>query len=107
MKTLSLLGLAAWFSVAGARGSTPPVPDWVQQAASVPVTPPAGAKAIVLLRDELLTVQPDGQARIRRREVIKLLRPQGREYGELFAGNGMGKKLLSFHAWSIAPDGHP
>ncbi|HZU08706.1 MAG TPA: DUF3857 domain-containing protein, partial [Pseudacidobacterium sp.] len=46
-------------------------------------------------------------ARIRRREVIKLLRPQGREYGELFAGNGMGKKLLSFHAWSIAPDGHP
>jgi transglutaminase-like putative cysteine protease len=89
-----------------AVASTPPVPDWVQQAASTPVHAPAGTKAIVLLRDELLTVQPDGQARIRRREVIKLLRPQGREYGELFAGNGMGRKLLSFHAWSIGPDGH-
>lgn len=106
VKASCLLVLGMLLSAAGARASTQPVPDWVRQAASVQITPPAGAKAIVLLRDELLTVQPDGQVRIRRREVIKLLRPQGREYGTIFAGNGMGKKLLSFHAWSIAPDGH-
>jgi transglutaminase-like putative cysteine protease len=81
-------------------------PDWVQQAASTPVSGIAHAKAVVLLADDLLTIQPDGQARLRHREVIKLLRPQGREYAELVAWSGMGKKILSFHAWSIDPGGH-
>lgn len=99
---LSLCVLAA----GGARASTPPFPDWLQQAASTQVSNAGNAKAVVLLSDELLTVQPDGQAKLRHREVIKLLRPQGREYAELVAWSGGGKKLLSFHAWSIGPDGH-
>ncbi len=88
-----------------AYASAPPLPDWVQQAAAAQVPSPTGAKAVVLLSDELLTVQPDGQAKLRHREVIKLLRPQGRENAELVAWSGMGRKLLSFHAWSIGPDG--
>jgi hypothetical protein len=99
---ISLMFLAAW----SAHASAPPFPDWVQQAAAAQVSSPAGAKAVVLLRDEFLTIQPDGQTRLRRREVIKLLRPQGREYAELAAWSGMGRKLLSFRAWSIGPDGH-
>ncbi|WP_158749765.1 DUF3857 domain-containing protein [Acidobacterium sp. S8] len=87
--------------------SSPALPDWMQQAAAIPVTNSLKAKAVVLLSDELLTIQPDGQARLRRREVIKLLRPQGREYAELVAWSGGGRKRLSFHAWSIGPDGHP
>ncbi len=94
------------FPVSRGHASTPPLADWVQQAAATQVSNPAGAKAIVLLSDELLTVQPDGQAKLRRREVIKLLRPQGREYAQLVAWSGGGRKLLSFHAWSIGPDGH-
>lgn len=73
---LAVLLLAAW----SVRASTPPFPDWVQQAASAKMENPAGAKAVVLLRDELVTVQPDGQTRLRQREVIKILRPQGRDY---------------------------
>src|SRR5277367_2504329 len=99
---LSLAALAA----GTAHASAPPLPDWVQQAAAAQVSNPAGAKAMVLFSDELLTVQPDGQAKLRRREVIKVLRPQGREYAELVAWSGGGRKLLSFHAWSIGPDGH-
>jgi transglutaminase-like putative cysteine protease len=98
----SLMFLTAW----SAHASAPPFPDWVQQAAASQATNPAGAKAVVLFEDELLTVQPDGQMRLRRREVIKVLRPQGREYTTLVAWSGMGRKLLSFHAWSIGPDGH-
>lgn len=94
-------------AICGARASTQPLPDWMQQVASEKVSSPADAKAVILLSDELLTVQPDGQAKLRRREVIKLLRPQGRDYAELVAWSGGGKKLLSFHAWSIGPDGHP
>lgn len=101
----SLLSLCV-FAACGARASTPAFPEWVRQAAAGQVKSPADAKAIVLLNDELLTVQPDGQARLRSREVIRLLRPQGREYAELVAWSGGGKKLLSFHAWSIGPDGH-
>lgn len=102
---------SGFFAVAvlacSANASTPSLPDWVQQAAATQVASPAGAKAVVLLSDELLTVQPDGQAKLRHREVIKLLRPQGREYAELVAWSGGGRKLVSFHAWSIGPDGHP
>src|ERR1700760_41201 len=89
-----------------AHAGTPQLPDWVQQAAAAQVTSPAEAKAVVLLSDELLTVQPDNQARLRSRTVIKILRPQGREYAELLAWSGGGRKLVSFHAWSIGPDGH-
>lgn len=101
-----IFSLLVLLAAGNANASSLAFPDWVQQAASVQVAPPKDAKAIVLLSDELLTVQPDGQTRLRRREVIKILRPQGRENGEMFAGNGMGMKLLSFHAWSIGPDGH-
>lgn len=102
----SIVGLAFLVAVA-AHASTPPLPDWMQQAAATQVSSSTNEKAIVLLSDELLTIQPDGQARLRHREVIKLLRPQGREYAELVAWSGAGRKLLSFHAWSIGPDGHP
>src|ERR1700743_1208339 len=89
-----------------AHASSPQFPDWVQQAASAQVVGFAHAKAVVLLDDDLLTIQPDGQARLRHREVIKILRPQGREYAQLVAWSGMGRKILSFHAWSIDPGGH-
>jgi hypothetical protein len=98
-----LLGVSAFQVV---LASTPQLPDWVLQAAAAPVSGLQHAKAVVLLDDDLLTVQPDGQARLRHREVIRILRPQGREYAELVAWTGLGQKLLSFHAWSIDPSGH-
>ncbi len=85
----------------------PPVPDWVVSAAAMS-TPAmaASAPAVTLLEDVLITVDPSGQAVERHREVIRILKPQGREYGNVGVDYAGDSKLLSFHAWSIGPDGH-
>jgi hypothetical protein len=84
-----------------------PFPDWVVQAAADGSLAkyPAETKAVVLLDDTLITVGPDGRAVERERSVLKILRPQGREYAEIVAWYRKDKKLNSFHAWSIGPDG--
>lgn len=72
----------------------------------MPASAKAHPKAVVLLEDKLLTVSPDGQITERYREVIKILRPQGRDYAHPFAWSNKDHKLISFHVWSIGPDGH-
>jgi len=98
------LGLA----LTGARASASEFPDWVTQAAAakVQVSPDAHPKAAVLLEDKLLTVGADGVITERYRQVIKILRPQGRNYAHPAAWFNKDHKLLSFHVWSIGPDGH-
>jgi hypothetical protein len=95
------LGCMGW-----ARGSSNPnLPDWMMQAAAA--TGSWGdAKAVVLLDDTLLTVGPDGKAVVRSRVVMKILRPQGRGDATPIAHFSKDEKLLSFHVWSIGPDGH-
>jgi hypothetical protein len=84
------------------------VPDWVTQAATG--APLKGewrdAKAVYLLEDTLVTVQPDGHAVQRYRAVVKILRPQGREVATPMVAFSKDEKLESFHVWSIAQDGH-
>ena len=84
------------------------VPDWVTQAATD--APLKGewrdAKAVVLLEDTLVTVQPDGRAVQRYRAVVKILRPQGRELATPMAAFSKDEKLESFHVWSVGSDGH-
>jgi transglutaminase-like putative cysteine protease len=82
-------------------------PDWVLQAAAGPVPSyPANTSAVVLLDDRLVSVGPDGRATARERQVLKILRPQGRGYAQIIAPYSKDEKLDYFHAWSIAPDGH-
>ena len=83
------------------------LPDWVHTAASqtLPSLPPS-TKAVVLLDEETYTVAPDGRATIHVRQVTKILRPQGREYGLAHVTYCNDEKLLSFHVWSIDPAGH-
>ena len=64
------------------------------------------AKAVFLLEETLLTVSPDGKAVERYRAVVKILRPQGRDYAIPAAPFSKDEKLQSFHVWSIGPDGH-
>ncbi len=92
---------------ASARASTP-FPDWVTQAASSALLPADAhdAKAAILLEDTLLNVDADGKTTLRYRLVVKILRPQGREYAHPTAWFRSDRKLLSFHVWSIGPDGH-
>ena len=105
---LFFLPFAFLISATAAFASNPILPDWVTQAANPVVLPrdQQDAKAVYLLEDTLLTVQPDGRAVYRYRAVVKILRPQGRRYAVPVAPFSKDEKLLSFHVWSIGPDGH-
>ena len=101
---LLLIGLSL---TAPAARAANPFPDWVVQAAAAKVPSyPANTDAVVLLDDRLITVAPDGRATERQRRVVKILKPQGRQYAEIVASYTKDEKLDYFHAWSIAPDGH-
>ena len=95
------------FALCRHASAATPFPDWVLQAVAHNLPPyPADTKAVVLLEDKLVTVGSDGRAMERYREVIKILRPQGREYANIVAWFSKDNKLTAFHAWSIGPDGH-
>ncbi|MES2220167.1 MAG: DUF3857 domain-containing protein, partial [Acidobacteriota bacterium] len=88
-----------------AHASNAQIPDWAMNA-STAKGDWGDAKAVVLLQDTLLTVQPDGKAVERDRMVVKILRPEGRDEASPSVGFSKDNKLLSFHVWSIGPDGH-
>ncbi len=91
-----------------AFAGTPQPPDWVLTAAHAS-TPnyPADTIAVALDDEETLTVEPDGKATLRKRRVIKILRPQGRNFAYVFVPIDRDRKLRSLHVWSIAADGRP
>ncbi len=86
----------------------PELPDWVTGAVtSAPLKSDwRDARAVYLLDDTLITVQPDGRVVERSRTVVKILRPQGREYATPVVSFRSDEKLQSFHVWSIGADGH-
>ena len=83
------------------------VPDWVRTAAHQTLPDfPETTKAIVLLDERTYTVAPDGSAIEHVRHVVKIVRPQGREYGYPSVWFDKDSKVLSMHVWSIDPAGH-
>ncbi|MBW4038888.1 MAG: DUF3857 and transglutaminase domain-containing protein [Acidobacteria bacterium] len=110
---LILLALGALLLVGGtsARAGNlfgpQPVPDWVKTAAQQKLPEFHGnPKAVVLLEDTTYTVDAKGQAVEHVRRVVKILRPQGREYGYAAVWYDKDSKVLSMHVWSIDPAGH-
>ena len=88
-------------------GSAPPVPDWVRTAAKAPLPVfPGAPKAVVLLDEVTYSVGTDGRAVEHVRHIVKILRPQGREYGYPVVWFDKDSKVLSMHVWSIDPAGH-
>lgn len=83
------------------------VPDWVRTAAAqaLPAYPPR-TDAVVLLEDDSYTIAPDGVKVEHVRRVVKILRPQGRRFGEMSAWFSGSEKLHYLHLWSIGADGH-
>ena len=82
------------------------VPDWVR-AAAAQKTPdlPKDTDAVFLLEETTYSIAPDGTRVDHVRKVVRVLRPQGRKYGQMFAGFNAGSKLRYMHIWSIGPDG--
>jgi hypothetical protein len=83
------------------------VPDWVKTASAAALPHYSeSTRAVVLLDETTYTVALDGQAVTHERMVVKILRPQGREYGEPAVWFDKDSKVLSMHVWSIDPAGH-
>ncbi len=88
-------------------GSSQAVPDWVKTVAQEKLPEFHGnPKAVVLLEETTYTVDEKGQATEHVRRVVKILRPQGRQYGYPFVSYDKDSKVLSLHVWSIDPAGH-
>ena len=83
------------------------VPDWVRAAAQLKLPDyPETTKAVVLLEETTYTVGANGKAVEHVRSVVKILRPQGREYGIPSVWFDKDSKVTSMHVWSIDPAGH-
>jgi hypothetical protein len=92
---------------AGSIFGPQPVPDWVKTAAQQKLPEFHGnPKAVVLLDETTYTVDLKGQAIEHVRRVVKILRPQGRDYGYPSVWYDKDSKVLSMHVWSIDTAGH-
>jgi transglutaminase-like putative cysteine protease len=82
-------------------------PAWMHALVGVPL--PAHDekdKAVLLYREESLTVVSTDKFRSTVREVYKILRPEGREFGLLgIPFNSLNQKITSIHAWCIPASG--
>jgi len=80
--------------------------SWFQEVASA--QSPAGAAAHVLLREESVTVEPNGRQTTVTRGVIRILTPGGAHYARAgVAYDGKSGHLVEFRAWVQAPGGEP
>ena len=101
-----LVAVSAVLFCQGARAASG-VPDWMKAAAQQALPHYSETtKAVVLLNEVVFTVAPDGRATTHVREVVKVLRPSGREEAVPVVFFDKDQKVLSMHVWSIGPDGH-
>ena len=83
------------------------MPDWVRQAAATKLgTFPPETNAVVLLDQTDYTVTAPGEFLEHSRSVLKILRPDGREYGNPGISFRKSEKIQYLHAWSIDSAGN-
>ena len=91
----------------GAFGGRANLPDWFRAAAARQLgTFPPETKAVVLLDETDYTITGPGEFTEHSRSVIKILRPDGRNYGNPSLSYRKDEKVQFLHAWSIDPAGH-
>src|SRR4051794_11116146 len=94
VRTRLLFTGALLLALSPAAHSAATVPDWVRTAAAEHLPAyPTETKAVVLLHETIFTVHDDGKADVRVREAIKILRPQGRDYGDAGVSFNSDEKL--------------
>ncbi len=106
---LRLLLLAVLAAVAPLRAK-PNAPDWLRKAADTPVPAAfdAKAKAVVLHREVVYEVRPDGVVVSTERAAVRILQPEGQKHARAAAGFHLDTdKIRTALAWLISPAGDP
>jgi hypothetical protein len=100
------VGLALW-----ALGMSPPArsadaPQWMHALVNVPI-PAHDEKtdAILMYSEDILNVQGNGKLKNTRRRVYKILRPDGRRFGKIYANFDSETRINSIHGWCIPAQG--
>src|ERR1700686_1734264 len=97
-----LMAVIALVSTAGPALGGVNVPDWVRQVAAQPIGAyPPETKAVVLLDQTDYTVTAPGDYIEHSRWIVKILRPEGREEGDLGLDLSRGEKLTYVHSWTL------
>ena len=100
------LGLAIALGCAVTARAKPPLPDWIAAAAKLPLpSNTAGAKAVVLLDDKRVIVDPAGEITTRTRRVLRVLTAEGVDLATPVAFSDDEEKLLAFNGWTIGDSG--
>src|SRR5436305_2960474 len=98
-----LLLLFACCSVAASAS----MPEWANPAAAQGLkSADPEVKAVVILDEKKFTVLSGDDIVERHRRVVKILRKEGREEGELGFWLQSNDKVNSIHAWSLDASGH-
>jgi Domain of Unknown Function with PDB structure (DUF3857) len=83
------------------------IPDWVREAAATKLGQfPPETNAVILLDQTDYTVTAPGEFVEHSRSVLKILRPDGRRYGNPAVSFRKSEKVQSLHAWSIDSTGN-
>jgi len=81
-------------------------PDWMHSAASKALPPhDEKADAALLYSETSVTVLSKDKIRTHVREAYKILRPEGRHYGNFFVYSSGRKKVTFMHGWCIPAQG--
>ena len=81
-------------------------PGWMRALASAPLPDhDEMTDAVLLYSETILVVQGSGKIKRTTREVYKILRVGGKEYGMVLADFDNESKILSMHGWCISTSG--
>ncbi len=97
---------AASFLAGVARSEAGDAPAWMHAVVNAPLPPHDEKADVVLLYSERnVTVQSADKVKITVREVYKILRPGGREYGTVVASFNSRSKITGMRGWCIPAQG--
>jgi len=104
-KLAGLAGLPLLLAVLAAPALADP-PDWLRAAAQTPAGKyPEETKAVLLYDEQITTIKDDGEITTVYREAYRILRPEGRDRGQVVVPFDNETKLTSLKGWCLPAQG--
>jgi len=102
----TLPGLLFLILTASVLTAAEDAPSWVREAASQTIPDyPSKVNSVVLLQEEMVTVDADGRRVMRERGAVKILQPGGDSVRSYRTYNVKNGRIRDFQGWLIPPTG--
>lgn len=104
-KVINLAVLFGFLAIAAASANAE-VPDWLRNAAKQPTkTYATDVDAVVLMDEQVTTVNDKGEIVRHNRVALRILRPEGRDWATFYQNYDSDSKVNLLHGWSITAQG--